>query len=305
MGIIGRNMEGPQEFTNQELAQQSNIFDTETGKFLDKTANDLSLTKNPIGWFKSLFSDPLVYATWDSNGFHIDPNTKQKVQHQAGDFKINNAGEYYTETLNGRSLANKQVVSKTDLLTIDNEGINKYDFFDSDSSDKSIPGIIAKSAVQLAPLFMGPVVAPIYSGGLVFRELAKTLPMLNSMIGGLFGEPKDNKTLNTIAGMAESLTSGSSEYAKQHTFALENFANLATDVALQWGQQKAIANGISKLQNNKGLLEQAQQRAAAEYMITSAAMKQKEIEGTLDATYNMASYLGDPKNGMKVLQVNH
>jgi hypothetical protein len=102
---------------------------------------------------------------------------------------------------------------------------------------------------------MGPVVAPIYSGGLVFRELAKTLPMLNSMIGGLFGEPKDNKTLNTIAGMAESLTSGSSEYAKQHIFALENFANLATDVALQWGQQKAIANGISKLQNNKGLLE--------------------------------------------------
>ena len=295
MGIIGRNMEGPQEFTNQELAQQSNIFDTETGKFLDKTANDLSLTKNPIGWFKSLFSDPLVYATWDSEGYHIDPNTKQKVHHQAGDFKINNAGEYYTETLNGRSLANKQVVSKTDLLTIDNEGINKYDFFDSDSSDKSIPGIIAKSAVQLAPLFMGPVVAPIYSGGLVFRELAKTLPMLNSMIGGLFGEPKDNKTLNTIAGMAESLTSGSSEYAKQHTFALENFANLATDVALQWGQQKAIANGISKLQNNKGLLEQAQQRAAAEYMITSVAMKQKEIEGTLDATYNMASYLGDPK----------
>jgi hypothetical protein len=38
-----------------------------------------------------------------------------------------------------------------------------------------------------------------------------------------------------------------SDYAQENTFSFENFGNLMSDVALQWGQQKFIANTFNKL----------------------------------------------------------
>jgi hypothetical protein len=56
---------------------------------LDYSPNDVSLVKNPIGWVKQLFGDPLVKATWDEAGDHKDPITKRTVHHEKGDLKLN------------------------------------------------------------------------------------------------------------------------------------------------------------------------------------------------------------------------
>ena len=58
-------MVGNKEFSDLELAQQQNIFDFSTKKERDYSANDASLFSNPFRWFKELFSEPLVLATYD------------------------------------------------------------------------------------------------------------------------------------------------------------------------------------------------------------------------------------------------
>lgn len=72
--------------------------------------------------------------------------------------------------------------------------------------------------------------------------------------------------MNRIAAMGDKFSSGTSQYAKEHTFAFENFGNLVADVALQWGQQKMIANAINKMRGSKNLVEDAYKNAEALYL---------------------------------------
>lgn len=114
--------------SRRELAQDSKIFDPSTGKFLNNSVNDISLFSNPFEYVKSLFDDPLVYATYDKDTVEIDPITGNKVVHKAGEWKVNEDGEYYTEKSNGRSLRGKQVVSVEDYITSENSILNQVDF---------------------------------------------------------------------------------------------------------------------------------------------------------------------------------
>ena len=244
-GIAGVNQVGRRTLTPSEIAQTQKIYDPETDQFLDITPNDNSLIENPLGYIKELFNDPLVLATYDEDGEHEDPITHNIVKHKKGDYKLNSEGTYYTERLNGRSLIGKHTISAFDTITVDGEGINKYDFFDSDSLDKSVTGTIAKTAAAVAPLFI-PGVNSVYSWLLVARETAKTLPMLGGMVGSLFGVEKDSPVLNTIAAIGQKFTGSTSEYSQQNTLTFENIANLMSDVATQWGQQKAKKKSYSQ-----------------------------------------------------------
>jgi len=58
-----------------------------------------------------------------------------------------------------------------------------------------------KSVTAIAPMLMGPYVAPIYSGILVGRELMKTFPMLYGLTTSWFNTPAENSTLNKLAGI--------------------------------------------------------------------------------------------------------
>lgn len=293
VGISERNKVGEKKFTVSELAQQNKIFDPVTGKYLDYSPNDMSLVKNPIGYIKTLFDEPLVIAQYEENGEHIDPITKKVVKHTKGQYKLNEEGQYYTERLNGRSLVGKQVLSSLDTLTVDGEGINKYDFFDSDSLDKSVSGSIAKAAATIAPLFFGPYVAGAYSGILVGRELAKSLPMLSGMVGSLFGLTEDNRVINSIAAVGQKFTGGTSEYSQQNTFTFENISNLLSDVATQFGQQRAIAKSLQTLRGgSKKVIEDAYLKAGKEYNQRYNKMLSQIKQGELsDKTYQ---YIGNP-----------
>lgn len=295
-GVIGQGMSGEKEFSDMELAQQQRIFDTSTGKTKDYSANNASLFSNPFRWFKELISEPLVLATYDKDEDSINPITGQMEHHRKGEKKLNGAGEYYLETLGGRSVIGKQFLSMGDIITSDTSAINKYDFFDSDGLEKSTSGVIAKNLAAVAPMaFLGPWGTTIYGGAYVVREMAKAMPMLYQISTSLLGNTNDSKLLNNIAGWGNKLTGGTSEYAKQNTFSFENFGNLISDVALQWGQQKVIANSIVKLGNSgKNIMNAAEGKAMYEFQNQARNIinKAEREEVGQDVILNLLQYTG-------------
>ena len=290
VNVFGSTHDGG--FSQRELAQQSRIWDTEKGEWSADTVNDRALFSNPGKWLSTVFGDPLVYATYDSDGEHYDTFTGQMMPHKKGEYKLNKYGLPYTETLDGRSLVNKEVVSGFDLLTVDGKGANKYDFFDSDGLDKSVTGTVMKSAAAIAPMFMGPYVAPIYSGLLVGRELMKTLPMLYGLTTAWFDMPAENATLNKLAGIGQALTTGTSDAGKSSMLNIEVLSNMVTDIALQWGQQKVIATSISKLRGGKELVADAYKKAGTEYAISRDALEQQASRGAITREA-LERYVGD------------
>lgn len=304
IGVSGINEITNSDKSRRELAQDSKIFDPATGTFLDKSVNDISLTTNPFEYISSLFDDPLVYATYDEDTIEVDPITGNKVKHQKGEWKVNEDGEYYTEKANGRNLRGKTVVSAADYLTSENSAINKYDFFDSDDLEKSVAGTVAKNVASIIPMFI-PYVNTAYSGLLVGRELAKTLPMAYGMLASLTGDENPNSQLaNIIAAYGQKFSTSTSDYAQENTFSFENFGNLMSDVALQWGQQKFIANTFIKLRGGgDAVLNTATAKAQKAYMDKANQYIQESLEGKISKA-QLSSYLGtdDPYNVGKLFE---
>lgn len=279
IGIEGVNVWSKPEHSRSELAQTQKIFNSKTGKFENWTPNDNALFNGKsdfgLSWLKSLFSDPLVLAQYEE-----DTIDKDGTKHKKGDYKLNEEGTYYYETLGGRSPIGKQVLSSLDTLTVDGTKLNKYDFFDSDDIEKSIEGVIAKNVATLIPMFVGGPIGTIYSTALIAREMAKSLPMLYGMTTALFSDSETPKWMNTIAAMGDKFTTGTSDYAKEHTFSVENFGNLISDVALQWGQQKGIAQAINKLKGSKNYVEEAIEDAAKLYKAKASSMPMQALSQT-------------------------
>ena len=128
VGIEGINVVSAPEYSKAELAQMSKIWDSATQSYKDYSPDDISLTNDFFGFLGNLFSDPLVLAQWEKDGEHIDPITGQLKKHVKGEYKLNDKGTYYYETLNGRSPIGKQVLSFMDNLTPEDSKINAYDF---------------------------------------------------------------------------------------------------------------------------------------------------------------------------------
>ena len=287
IGIEGFNKVSNSDKSVREVSQSNKIYDYEKGEFLDYSLNDISLFSNPSEYFKSLYEEPLVYATYDEDVEEIDPYSGNTVLHKKGSFKLNDAGEYYIETLGGRSLHGKQVVSAADYLTSEDSSFNKYDFFDSDDLEKSISGNIAKNLVAILPMFI-PVVGKAYSGIFVVRELAKSMPMLYGIATGLAGaEETESEILNKVSAYGQKFTTSVSDYAQQNMFSFENFAKLASDVVLQFGQQQQIVNTFTKLTGggNKAI-NTAYSKAFNQYKEQTQKTIQDALSGKI--SYNQA-----------------
>ena len=267
--------------SQREIAEMNQIVDSETGKSLGYSPNDISFFNNPGGYIKQIFKDPLVLATWDSDGTHVDPLTGEKKQHKKGETKTNENGDPYYETLNGRNPSRKQVLSMADIITVDGSKANKYDFFDSDDLDKSVTGTIFKTAAAIAPMLLGGEIAVLYGAAQVARESFKTLPMLSGMLSSLFtSDDVQIGILNRLAGNAMAMTGSTSDASQASNWTIENMANLIEDVALQWGQQKAIVKGISKLRgDSEKLVAAARLRAEKDATKTLTSYKSALAEG--------------------------
>lgn len=279
----------------RELAQKNKIYNSTTGKWSEDTLNDRSFTSSPKNWFKTAFGEPLVYATYQEDGTHVDQYTGQEVQHYKGQYKLNQYGLPYTETLGNQSMIGREVVSAFDYLTVDGEGIDKYNFFDSDDLEKSVAGTVAKAAVSIAPLFMGPVVSAIYNGALIAKGLLTTLPMLYGMTTSFTDLPKENSFLNSLAARSETFTTSTSDKGRSSILNAEVLGTLISDVALQWGQQRLIAQSVSKLRGAQNIQEEAMKRAALTYEAQKMQLK-KQVEKELITEQKYAQLIGDPEN---------
>lgn len=284
MGVEKVGFTSDRTLTAAEIAQTQKVYDPETGEW-DESPNDAWLGRN---WFQ-----PVALAQWDSDDYHIDPETNRKVWHKKGELKLNDEGTYYYEKLGSREPYGRQILSPFDVLTTDGSKANKYDFFDSDSLDKSVFGSIMKNTFKIAPMFV-PYVGPVYIGLGIANELAKVLPIIYKTTFGLAGASTD--WANKLEGFAYSMDSGTSEYAKQHPWAAENILNMVGDVAKQLYEQRWIftnaprlfkSYGISSKNGTPSELDKQITKLAEEYTQTAVkdipkVLKSLEATGSLD-----------------------
>lgn len=260
----------------RELAQQGKVFDTKENKWLDKSANELGL-------FDSFFGDTLVYAQWDEDGYEIDPISKQKVAHKKGDWKFDNTGSLYVETLGDREVYGKQIVNPLDIMTTEGSAINKIDFFDSDGKTKSVTGTTMKLATEIAP-YLIPGFNIYYGGVHAAMGLASVLPTFYKAGEGLFlGDNADGvetpmwKAMNSFEGyMAKFKGRSVSDEAQQSMFKYEQLGGMVSDVFSQIYEQRAMAS-LSKLFYKSQDVEKLKQLKD----ITDNAMKEAIIAGKI------------------------
>ena len=214
---------GPRTMSISEIAQTQKIYDTKTGEWKD----------SPNDAFFSNFFDTLVLATYDEDVF--DPETGQKI-HSKGEYKLNDAGTYYYETLGGRDVYGKQVLNKMNVLTTDGSTANKFDFFDSDDIEqKSIGGSILKNAALVGTMFI-PGIGPVIRGLSVLNQAVGLAATLGKLFVG-----NENETLNDIQAWTKTVNrSSQTEYAAQNTWCSENFLNMIGDTVGQLAEQRWI-----------------------------------------------------------------
>lgn len=242
--------------SNREAAQTNQYFDPETNTWSSKTLNEL-------GAFGLLNEEGLVYATWDEDGEHIDPMTKQKVLHKAGEWKTDEFGNFYAEKAGNKENLNKQFVTWSEVLTDDNSAWNKIDIFDSDSLDSNIPRTILRAAViggSLLIPYVGPTIA--YTSAAV--NLTRVMPQILKTFTSFFSEDVQFDTLNRWDNNMRKFGRSTSDYAQDHFFSFENIMDLAVDSFMQLRQQRLIAEIPKRL----GMLKKAEESAETATLTT-------------------------------------
>lgn len=220
--------------TAQEIAQGELVYNLKTDTWEE--------SPEEASFFENILDEAKVLAVYDEDGVHIDPITGEPVVHKKGDLKFNTNGKPYYETLNGRDVYGRQVLSNFDVLTKEDSNWNRYDFFDNDGYDKSVVGSIAKTVAVVAPMFI-PYVGPVYTGASVLANamgLFGTLGKIANIDDWMSSDTA--KWFNNLEGWSKSMNTldSRSEYAKQHMWSLENMIGMVGDVISQLKEQRWI-----------------------------------------------------------------
>ena len=242
-GLSATNQLGTPTLSIRESAQKNNVFNPETNTFEDYTPNDLNA-------FSFWTKPTLALAQYEEDGFHeVNGNM---FKHKKGEYKFDEYGNPFYEILGGKNTANREILHMSDILTTDGSRWNKYDFFDSDSLEKSAIGTVVKTVASIAPYFI-PGVRTVWGIAEIARQLSIALPELyKSVIGGIgMDVEKNSKTANIISGFAKRLDSSLTDDGKKRFFSLESIGNLAVDSVSQLLQQRMVWKGMSKLLNPK------------------------------------------------------
>ena len=239
VGGVGKMSEGA--WTPQELAQMSERYNPETGKFEESPENWFTGDH----WYSNIFKTT-VMATYSED----DPEV-QRGERKAGEYKLNDQGTYYTEFLNGRTTYNREIVSKLDLLTKEGSWINRYDFFDSDDKDKNVFGSIMKNVAAIAPMFI-PYVGQYYILGSIAMQTGGIASIVAKMALG-----SDNDIANDADGFFSQFQGGTSQYSKEHAFTAENLINMFGQVVSQIKEQRWIFKDARKMFTRRDIMGDA------------------------------------------------
>ena len=249
----------------REIAQANVVRDHETGESLGWTPNEKG------GLFKSFSRPTLVLATWDEDGIHEENG--RSVQHRKGEYKFDEDGSPYYETLGEREVYDKDVLHYTDTFTVDGSKLNKFDFFDSDGLDKSIGGTLMKTAMKTLPLLI-PYVGPVLGYAGAALALADLVPVLGKSINGLLSS-NDNefgKAMTKFESYMARFDGSTSDYSRNKMISMENLGSLVSSVSNQLFQQRAVS-AIPGLLGNPNNTEHVKlgQKMALAYMAGTSA----------------------------------
>lgn len=232
---------GQRTLSQSEIAQTQKVYNTETGEWTD----------SPNDSFFGNFNKVLVLATYDEDVYDEEGN----LIHQKGERKLNEDDLPYYETLGGRNIHGKQVLSKFNSLTVDGSFANKYDFFDVDDlKEKSAFGTIMRNATLVGSMYL-PYVGPVIAGLSVLNNSASIMANLSKLALG-----DDNETLNNIIGWTKSVNrAGQTEYSQKNVWTTENIINLIGDAIGQLKEQRWIFNQAAPLLKGQSKVAKALQ----------------------------------------------
>lgn len=280
----------------RELAQMSKIWDTEKQQWLDQTAEDR-------GFFGGLFGTPLVYATWDEDGEHFDKTLGRTVHHRKGDWKTNDSGQYYTETIGDRQGYDKQFVAFSDTLTKEDSWLNKVDFFDSDGLYKSPVGTTFKMVATIFP-YLIPEFNVFWGGAVAATQLASVMPTFAKMLEGIAVGDKETgftKKMNLLENYWKRYDDSYSDDAQNSQWGYQKMATLIGDIFGQLYQMRAMSslsflkqNSIAKA-NEKAFVNFAQKFGAEYAAAAEAGTVEKGFEGMAKFWHSIAQDMPEIK----------
>ncbi len=232
-GVSAVNEWSTPTLSKREAAQKNQYWDNDLQKWSKNTVNE-------DGLLGVLSGKPLVYATWDEDGEHVDKMTGETVKHKKGEWKTDEFGNYYAETVNNEEALDKQFVTWSEVVSDDESPWNSIDIFDSDSLEQNIPRTILKAGVMAAATMLNPYVA-----GTIFYttsaiNLARVLPQISKSVSAFFGV-EEFDALNKWDNYMRRFGHSTSDYSQENFFSFENIVDLAIDSYMQYGTQKAIA----------------------------------------------------------------
>lgn len=229
-------------YSLREIASMQEAKDSETGE-------NLGL---PTFW--TLSPEPLVLATYDEDTTDENGNV-----HKKGSYKLNEDGKPYYETLGNRSVYEKQLLNRFDVMTEEGSFIDSINFFDSDDKyEKSLLGSTLKTIALVGPMFL-PYVGPIFAGMSVLLQTSSMLGTLGKMGYNIFNDDQ-SWTLNNLEAFAKQYGREShTDEAQSNPYAPENIIGLLGEVAAQLKEQRWLVEQPIKLLGTEA-------RLGAEYM---------------------------------------
>lgn len=257
IGIEGFGIWSESPLSLREVAQTQEVKN-QKGESLGFTPNDDDKSGIIDFYWDKFFGtkDTLALAQWTEDGTHIDPFSGSSIPHKKGDMRYNEYGKPYYETLEGKTPANRQILSPWDTITVDGSTQNAWDFMDSDGKNKNIIGTIMKSAAFITPYFILGL-GQYYALATAGLTATRFLPQLGKMIGGFmegeeFKKSDLYKSLNKIESFAAATINNTvSDNSMDKIWTWENLFTMVPEIFIQLKQQTALAKlpEILKLQH--------------------------------------------------------
>ena len=296
MIVLGQN--GNREYTPQEIAQSQQIFDSNSGKYIDSPEDLFSFKKlfsDPIGFFTDNFGSNKVMAQYETD---VDINGNKRgdvnfdenlIEHIKGEYMLNENGTYYYRTLKeGENIYGKQLLHYSDILTREGSALNSIDFLDSDDIEKSGFGTFVKDAALIGAMFIPGGVGTAIAGATIFQQAAG----LGATLGKIALQDSDNSTLNWIEGLSEAtnpLVTRSEYSSGDKMWTIENLLGMVADVVAQLYQQRLIFKWAPMITKGKWGMSEEAQTALKEKYITEIASKNKSSLDAIISKYGQNS----------------
>lgn len=287
IGIEGDYRSDP-HLSEKEAAQQSNIYDPIKKQWLTETAESRSL-------IDKVFGEPLAYAkyTKDTN---VNPITGEIGNYKAGEFILNERGEYFTQLAGHLDPAEgHEIVKLQDILSDEKSGWNAIDCFDSDGLYKSPAGVAAKLVLSALPYFCGPYVKGAYTALNIMIGLGQTLPAFVKAFDGMSNNNRYtalsddcNKIINYFERYKPSIT----QAGQDSFYSFENLGMLAMDTVNQLYSQRGVASLSTYLKK----IPKVGKDAASMQEYLKALKTQSNIAKGLSKTYMTLISTGEVYN---------